>query len=439
MSAPLKEWMGNSPLEVNQFLFKKVKKALIQRVVLILPEKDIRQLIRIISPSEASFIIKFKEDVNRQHVNKKLLNIGSNQFGNDLWLVLLNIILGDRGSVFSQKVFILTSLEKLSQHYNLIPYFFIEQIVGLIETHRKAIRSSHLLEIFLEIKKDFLYKKRKKPDAEKIKSKYCFEFLTQLIANKGDLYENTNIGKFPFRVHQNKKEIIQYLIKSNPLVLKDWISLNMKTEVHALRFFQELDIKTLKRIISLMNVSGKIQVNQVMKVLLKSDQYFDPQIRNLSELDLYQFALMFFITSKQTQHIEHEYFTFLIRKSAEKLSLDKSKLTAFLLAEADKIPDTLTKKTSQFLAKEYKVEQIVQESIDDKPIAEENELTRLSEPISEKSSLSDFSIPETGKTAQNLTPIFGTKGYQKIDLWQEVARIKTTGELESWFHYRIQY
>jgi len=62
-----------------------------------------RQWIRIVSPSEATFVINFHKEICLQQDKQNWAGTGSNQFKTDFWVVLLDILLNDRGSLFQSK------------------------------------------------------------------------------------------------------------------------------------------------------------------------------------------------------------------------------------------------------------------------------------------------------------------------------------------------
>ncbi len=344
------EWMSDSPLGLRQFLFKKGNAGVLRRMVGLFPKKDLGPLINVISPAESTFIMNFNAGISGQQAELNWAGSGSEQFKTDLWIVMLDILLNDRGSVFSHKVFILATLEKLSKHYNLEASYFIAQILRLIEADRNSFDSPYLFKLFVEIGKDFSAKKRGNPDLSSAKIAFYFEYLESVLSAcqpKGSISYH---GLSSFN-HLDKSEIIIYLLKKKPKSLLAWMRKKLATEAGAVQFLLELDLSTVRLLVSLLTSSPGNHVTEYLKILLHLYQS-SPLIKmEDAAIELYQSAFVFLVTSSQSEVLEDRFLAFILGRTASKMSLKADELAKSILPEADKNPGLLSETIKSFLAK----------------------------------------------------------------------------------------
>jgi hypothetical protein len=90
-----------------------------QRIVHQFSGAIIRRIITLLEPAEAEFIFDYHETTVKVHSQEKLVQSApSDEFEKALWLFILTYLLVDRGSLFNQKMFVRSTLEQMSQHYN---------------------------------------------------------------------------------------------------------------------------------------------------------------------------------------------------------------------------------------------------------------------------------------------------------------------------------
>jgi hypothetical protein len=365
-------WMTAAPLDLGLFLSKKAGEEMLQRIVSMLPDPELRLLVKTVAPAEAPFIIIFQQDIVKQQEKLNYVNTSVKQFKTDLWVILLGILLNSRGSVFNQKVFVLVSLEKLSKHYNLNPSFFIENLLALIDEYHEILTSSALYQLFVEIRKEFATRQLKKPIGSVIPVKHYFEYLEAVIAGNA-VPGQAKLLHLPYQSKQSITFIIRYLIKHQPETLKSWILKNLTTESRVAIFFRDLDTNQAKGILELWMGTGALRLMHILKVLRGLRQKHAQLKQAISEPEVFRMALGYYVASRHAPVSEAGLYAAILTRLAKKMHVEVSRLVDLFIEEASKMPELTTigalrimSKTLQHLPVKKKI--ITRQKIGDKKI-----------------------------------------------------------------------
>jgi len=348
------DWMQSAPLDVKLFLQRNTRSALLRRITDIIAEKEMRQLIRLIAPTEATFVIDLNEEIGKQQDEQQWIKTESKQFQSDFWMVVLELLLIDRGSFFNQKVFVIALFEKLSAHYNLHASFFIEKIMSVLETYTSKFKSTYLLSIFTEIKKEFNDRKSKKPLSEKTKREHHFQYLESFI------FEKTNRPEVEISVRQtdvslSQKAAIDHLLFNDSTELKKWIIAKLKTEEDIIRFSRASDVKQMHGLIKLLNSAFSKSLSPILKHFLQLNQHKPALQYSISEIELLQAALLYLLTTRHLADSETGLTAFIVKYLAKNQDLPATEFVKSLLTESSPKEIIFPKKTRQFLYKEFNI------------------------------------------------------------------------------------
>lgn len=102
--------------------------SVVKRIVQHFEEELIYELIRVLEPSEASFIIAYARDLQRVHEKERIVNIPEKEFRKAKLEFILTYLLNDRGSYFNRIDFVRKTLRAFAAHY-LVAY---NELLGFI-------------------------------------------------------------------------------------------------------------------------------------------------------------------------------------------------------------------------------------------------------------------------------------------------------------------
>ncbi|TKC88718.1 hypothetical protein FAZ69_13275 [Trinickia terrae] len=129
-----------------------------ERLAAALPEPAIEQLVGVLVPGEAAYIVGYARQLRRvQHADAPP-RLDRPGFGTALWTFILNYLLDSRGSEFNRRAFVAATLRKMAARYQLGFDELVAQLARAVErTRTREGRSGGLL--------DTLYALRLQPQA----------------------------------------------------------------------------------------------------------------------------------------------------------------------------------------------------------------------------------------------------------------------------------
>lgn len=406
------KWMNDSPFHFRQFLIKNGDEKVLQHLIISFQEEDVQRLVRIISPSEATFVISFSDEISFLQAKQHWAGLGNSQFKIDLWVILLFVILNERKSLFSQKLFVLNALEKLSRHYNLDSTYFIDQVLALFNEQQKLFTSTYLSDLFIEIRKDFLVKTVKKVYSEYEKTKYYLEFIEKgIIKNAEEV--NGNIHDYYVVTWKDKNEIIDLLVSKNPELLINWITQKLTSESRVIKFSEGLSINLLLEIIKLMPSSGKIRSKEFVKIFMDIIKTFTTDLA-FAEIELCQFAFVFLVLHNREGNLEESFLSSIINHMAKKMQIKEEKLVEAFLEKLSTARGGIRKETKMFLSQEFGINQYARINHGQQKSAVENETSYFD--IQKKQ---NPKVPGSNKSVE------------------EASGIESSAELNDWLNLKL--
>lgn len=90
-----------------------------RRIAYQFDEASIHKVVHIAEPASAGYILKTQKKILEVQQEKQIVRASEKDFGNNLWLFILNYLFGEMSSRFEEKMFIKSSLSQLAAHYNL--------------------------------------------------------------------------------------------------------------------------------------------------------------------------------------------------------------------------------------------------------------------------------------------------------------------------------
>ncbi len=114
------ELIQEMPKETEQLIRKMENKEYgIENIVLAFDKKVITEIIKLVEPGHAPFILNYMKRVQIIHNQKAITTTSSKSFSKSVRQFVLNYLLIDKGSIFSQRVFLEDNIHRIANRYNL--------------------------------------------------------------------------------------------------------------------------------------------------------------------------------------------------------------------------------------------------------------------------------------------------------------------------------
>lgn len=115
-------------------------------------EEDMEKVIIAIIPVEAPVILSYKKKITEVQQDKQLIKTGAGDFASAVSFFILNYLLEEQGSLFSQKMFIKSVLSQMAAHYN-VSYLSVLAVLheSLIVTRHQAATTHALFNLISEL------------------------------------------------------------------------------------------------------------------------------------------------------------------------------------------------------------------------------------------------------------------------------------------------
>jgi Contractile injection system tape measure protein len=194
-----------------------------KRIAWQIDEANILKIIEGLETSNHNQIIKFSEELTQIQEQEKLVPANKNDFKRNLWFWILNYLFIDRGTIFNKVAFMKSSINQMSNHYN-VAYFELLSMIEMAINHINVNSST---------KSDFiLILKILTKENESINTKNNLEIVTKpdywLLLT--DLFNSASLRK-----ENTKKiafnELVMALSKENKSKFRDLFS-SLETATH---------------------------------------------------------------------------------------------------------------------------------------------------------------------------------------------------------------
>jgi hypothetical protein len=115
----LDELIKSEPSELIRLLRRTAKHETITRLVQQFSDAQLAQLITVLEPSEARFILRYAANLQTVQQQQLPVNDSSAAFREVRWRVIFNYLLVERGSLFNRRMFVKSTIAQLAAHYNI--------------------------------------------------------------------------------------------------------------------------------------------------------------------------------------------------------------------------------------------------------------------------------------------------------------------------------
>ncbi|MGL5889918.1 MAG: contractile injection system tape measure protein, partial [Bacteroidia bacterium] len=130
----LNELLKNEPSELVRLLRRVAKHETITRLVQQFADAQLAQLITVLEPSEAEFILGYATNLQKAQQQQPLVKDSTAAFREVRWRVIFNYLLIERGSVFNRRMFVKSTIAQLAAHYNMSYAELISQLAAAART-----------------------------------------------------------------------------------------------------------------------------------------------------------------------------------------------------------------------------------------------------------------------------------------------------------------
>ncbi|MCJ8208332.1 contractile injection system tape measure protein [Mucilaginibacter sp. RS28] len=117
------------------------------RLAIVFNDGVTEEIIRLIEPTNAVFILEYRTTVNKIQERERPVNIEQASFSRVVWELIFNFILKEHGSEFNRKMFLERNIRALAGHYNLS----VANLANILRHRSSALLSTSLLDIFFEV------------------------------------------------------------------------------------------------------------------------------------------------------------------------------------------------------------------------------------------------------------------------------------------------
>ena len=145
------------PARFKQVLEKEGSSELFRkRLTHVLSEPILVELITLIEPAQAAFIINYQATTLNLQKKKNMVKAEESEFRKSLWEFIFAFLLNDRGTLFNEQVFVESNIRQLARHYNMSfkdLLLFLTQGIG--EEFAAISKQSSLFYIFTQILRSY--------------------------------------------------------------------------------------------------------------------------------------------------------------------------------------------------------------------------------------------------------------------------------------------
>ncbi len=252
------------------------KPGVIERLAL-MEETQKEQVVAALEPVESSFIISYTSQL--QSVNKKqsLFQGGHNKLNKELWALVFDYLLNDRGSVFNRKSFIANQLEAIAKRYAISYESLLDKLASILTTSLTSSTFNSSLPLLIQT----IYLDRKKRKLRESSSEASDAYNAELLLHKGYLPAASHLS-----LQQFESTINQLLFHSRDRIIT-WLS----SSVIRRRMANLLRSSSLKRMLKQVYGADITLIEQTGKELTQLLQSPDILRRKEFETELLTQAL----------------------------------------------------------------------------------------------------------------------------------------------------
>jgi hypothetical protein len=110
-------------------------------------ESFIRRIVRLVEPAESEFIFNYKANINKVHQQQPIVKTDSESFHKELWVFILTFLLVEKGSLFSRKEFVRSTLKKIAARFNTTYHELIDLFSESIPRNASGANEATLVQL----------------------------------------------------------------------------------------------------------------------------------------------------------------------------------------------------------------------------------------------------------------------------------------------------
>ncbi|MCE7991209.1 MAG: hypothetical protein HEP71_04480 [Roseivirga sp.] len=186
------------------------------RLINHLSEKQIRQLVQKIEPTQADLIISYHEEWLKTEKERLVFKTDKAELAKQLWLFIFNYLYDDRGSYFNTRAFLISTLRQISGHFNLPFQFTISLLRDSYYSQSVLSRRGGFSTIIKDILDEFDTPGKKETTEVSSDHHYSIADITYYLSH-GRLPANDNFNAYKFEksitrlIEGDKAEMIRLL------------------------------------------------------------------------------------------------------------------------------------------------------------------------------------------------------------------------------------
>lgn len=110
-------------------------------------ETFIEQVVHLLEPDEAPFIISYKHNIDKVHRQTPLVTSGADQFHKEVWLFILTFLIAESGSRFSRLELVSSTLKKIANRFHIAYHLLLHLLKQGIPRSGNDYRQPELIRL----------------------------------------------------------------------------------------------------------------------------------------------------------------------------------------------------------------------------------------------------------------------------------------------------
>lgn len=278
-------------LKLSDFYTKNWENKILQQKTMSFPDRRNTQLIRVIEPSYADYLINYARNVQKAEHKYNFLDAKKETIRKITWHFILQYLLTERGSVFNKKSFIWSFIHKTANYFSIEVEELVDKLQHAISKANQKIAGTHTLAILLSDFKATLARKKALHKETSLSFKnnvYTYQkadFLRFFFSHGkfkptyGDVYKNNfkDFEQFLTHIIDNEPEFIEYILKD--------LSAQFSSEEIVKKITKKLDSRILFRIEKMIIscVGGKQKVDLSAEKKSNAKKPHTPSVQEITQ------------------------------------------------------------------------------------------------------------------------------------------------------------
>lgn len=308
-----------------------------RRLVYQFTEQEIRAVISVLEPSEASFIFDYQTRVVTIQKEVQLVKSEISVFEKAVWEFIITYLLVDRGSHFNRKEFIKGNLMRLAAHFNVTFSSLLSLFASVIVKNASEMMGVDSLQVLiLEIAAE-----EEEPESVK---RITAPAKNQLQKKKEEIQDHLDLvryfltfGSFPWWssgvYHNELRNIVSSLLKQTPRTFELLIRNVGRTQYTRSLIVKTFEEPVLREILFAIEPENSEYIIDYIDEVKKSHQKNGPVKAQSSELteSVWEFILEYLLVDRGSEFNRRMFIESNIRMLSGRYNLSYVELLAFMV------------------------------------------------------------------------------------------------------------